>query len=186
MKNKILIAVLAMAAFIMASGATAGVIYDESVSGDAVSAGGPAVVGANVGTLAIGDNSIIGTSLFGDFDDYIFQVAANTQLLSISLNLTNGPAQGAVLSDLWTATGTSDVVLSTAGSAFTGVNSLFTDALALGPGLYRIDHNFNYTFDYTWTLTVRPNGQSVPEPGALALFFLGLIGLGVVRRRQLG
>ena len=46
------------------------------------------------------------------------------------------------------------------------------------------DGNSGWTADYVWTFTVASTAVAVPEPGALAVFGGGLVGLTAARRRK--
>lgn len=165
--------------------AQADVIYDETVDGDAASTAGSSLVGANLGELAAGANEILGQgrgflNACCDWDDFIFTIAGNLQVDSITFEIF-APMPGNYGADLYLE----NVLLSTfAMSDFgPGTFTAFSSSMSLGAGTYRIDNdqvgNVDF-FDYRWTVNV----SSVPEPGTLALFGIGLLGMGLSRRRK--
>jgi hypothetical protein len=171
--------------------ASAVVIYDEGKGGDAASAVGSPLVGANVGELSFGNNEILGTStgILGpaDFDDYIFMIAFGSAANSISFSpssfLFGGRSDG-FGADLYRD--------NTLLSAFEitdfgpGTFSAFTVSMPLSAGTYRIDHRQVpevVDFDYTWEIDVVPDNV-VPEPATLVLLGLGFASLGWVTRKK--
>lgn len=167
--------------------------YDEAVDGDL-----PNIAGAPF-ALNAGANTVSGSSSFGspfpsDFDSFAFELDANEVLLTISFawEVTSvvGMSSAVIFDQALGSEGgfgapqSQNILLPPSAVPF------FASALPLGGGVYSVETlaltnigNGGAAWDYTWTLTVRDNA-AVPEPAALGLFGLGLLGVAGARHRR--
>jgi len=176
--------------------------YSEAVSGDLASSPGSAFL------FATGDNQVSGTTHLAvndapnlphfdtDFDTFVFQVPAGTQLASISVSFTTTSYNASKADDeLRFCLSGGECTLSDAGLlgaqtlSFLGASPTLIDfglAFPLDAGSYTLRSSGlgiapvdvsiaseSWSADYTWTLSV----VSVPEPAVpwlfgLAVFFL--------------
>lgn len=165
--------------------------YDEAVDGD-LSAFPGAPFALNAGANTVHGSSSWGSPFPTDFDGFAFELDANEVLLAISfaweVTSVAGTPSSVSFTEALTEAGfggiqSQDVLLPPSAVPF------FASALPLGEGVYSLLNlqlvnvgAGGAAWDYTWTLTVRDNA-AVPEPAALGLFGLGLLGVAGARRR---
>ncbi|MBA4757396.1 PEP-CTERM sorting domain-containing protein [Sphingosinicella sp.] len=189
---------VAAIAFVSTS-ANAAIVYDEAINGD-FSANPD---GSTPITLYSGNNVIKGSAAFGgesgpsDLDGFKFEIAAGHTLVSITLDWVITKANG------WGLAWDNALVLGEWPGLYDDEQWLplmttpspvqyFTSTLPLDSGVYTMIHyatgcacDDTTTWDYSWTFEVASSSTDVPEPAALALFGLGLAGLGITRRRKM-
>lgn len=182
---------------VFAQSAAAATIWSESVNGDL---SGNRLVPTNLGVLAVGTNTILGSTISGDLDYFTFTVPAGASFTQMNLAAygASNPAfiaiqAGAVFTEApatvnpanllgYMHPGPShvgtDVLDNMAGS-----NLLFPAAqgfsVPLGPGSYAfwVQQTNPTPSSYTWDVVV------VPEPTTVALLGFGLGALALARRR---
>ncbi len=192
--GRVAMAAKAVLPFLVFSAITASVyadtIYDESVSGDlSASFLNP----MSVGTLGIGDNKVLGTFSAvhpsTDFDYFAFTIASGQQLTSVSLKLTdligNVSGSGWALYDA-NESSVFNYLSSTIFLPSPGTYSIFSDALPLAPGNYKVRQGSIGDLGvvgYEFSFQVSEQSQ-VPGPSSsVALIGLGISGI-VARRRR--
>jgi len=174
MKTKKIVLVLGFVAA-LAGTAQASVIYDEGASGDLP---GSLAGATDIGTIATGENLIIGTLDGGDSDtiddgpdeqDSVKFTASSYWMLNVD----------SLVNELYvslTNTAYTQLAYGTASSApsnnLLGLQAPGTYVLGIIPA--------NAVGKASYTL----NLQAVPEPATLALFGLGLAGIPFMRRRR--
>lgn len=170
--------------------ANAGLIYDEAVDGDAAGDNNSgSVIGADLGLLAFGTNSVMGSTPGGDDDDWFkFSIGVGFTLDSITLSAYSGP--GGNLG--WAGNGLNIDVDhvgpldgSLIGTDLLESPGLFSVSDSFGPGSYAIKlgtgtNQNSYTIDFN----VSRGGVSVPEPTSIALLSFGLAGIGFSRKKR--
>ncbi|GAB4554216.1 MAG: hypothetical protein Tsb0013_16770 [Phycisphaerales bacterium] len=188
---------LTAAAIVLAVPALAlGVDYDESISGDLSN---DEFNPTPLGVLTEGPHTVNGSTTANplDLDFFTFEIAAGTELDSITLTNYAGPAGGgsfialttgdqftslfdtsgylgATLIGVSPGAQTGDDILDDLGSPIFGGTGF---SGALGPGVYSIWYQeTGDPTDYGFQLNV------TPAPGAVAL--IGCAGLGAMRRRR--
>lgn len=160
-------------------------IYDERVDGDAASSGNlfDVIVGADVGVLGLGKNTIWGRSLNQgtDFDDYIFTVAVGTVVDSIQF-----VSNRAELSHFLYKAGDTDFIHAEQMANLSGLNVMvFDSAMSLGDGTYKIDSRISGGRKYKWHINVSEVPvAAVPLPTAIPLMITAIGLLGLVARRH--
>jgi PEP-CTERM putative exosortase interaction domain len=193
-KNLLAIVAVALLAGPAVQSVSAGVIYDETVNGELSST----FAATPLGILPVGTSTLLGAipqvpvEDRGDF--FTFVVAPDTQLTHLFFTFDStgfSSGVGLFFKTGSQAAGPSIGSLNTTASGFTSGSDLFGFGnFVSGPlssGTYRMDMVAvgadwglnSYAFDF-----VVEAPSAVPEPGTLALFGLGLAGLGFARRRR--
>ena len=165
--------------------ATAGLIYDESVSGDSApwyNNGGEALGPVSSGDYVLGTMSDTGDGTFSYWDGYNFYLdgsISNIYVEAISAPVNNNW-------QLYTGVGwgterDSGLLLRFGDYDFgTLVNFDVTDWI---PGYYTLGNN-SVVASWTYNYKISFGGANVPEPASFALLGLGLAGLVSMRRKQ--
>ena len=197
--RKLGLAIAALAIATLCPAANATVLYDESASGDL--SGAP-----DTFNLVLGPNEVIGNwpqTPGPDSDKFDVVLIAGLQIDSIAVSymLINGEVvnlslsfnPGNLLDDNWVdcdfstcSTGLMASFMDTMGGM--GNTGTLDQTLALSVWGFTLNAPTILPSDgRDWTvniLTSYANGQPIPEPASLAIFGIGLAGLGFMNRRR--
>lgn len=187
MLSKVIKATVISGLLALSSMASATVIYDESVDGDALGDNGAGtVIGTDIGTLLAGTSTVIGSLPGGSEDDwYKFTIDTGFELLSIILSDFVGPG-----GNVGWAVGTSIIGDHTGpfDTTMIGQDLLNIGELGvirpIGPGSYAFKAGTGTNFNQLYVLDFNVSGESVPEPATLALLGIGLAGIGFARKKK--
>ena len=175
-----------MVNFALVSIASAGLVYDEGVDGDAGRTTDPISEWKNLGTLTMPESDIVGTVGNPDFVDFFLfttTVDWTVDLVSVSADPPQPGTPNLVGFTLYQGVGLSQVG---SNSSFEPESNLFGE---FAPGIYGISMgSSNASFKTNYRVRINqpslPSGPVVPEPGSMALMGLGLLGAGIVRVRR--
>jgi len=174
----------------LAGSAQAAIIYNEAVDGSVPNAGT-----ANLGILAPGANTIVGTLAGGILpgfvvpnvgDTYVFQVAPGTRLVSITLDSLTFPSPQDAAFGMRIIFDSEFRMLSSDTFGLELLPLFGSDAV--GPGSYRLRFQTRDVrrarTPWPYQATFNVVSDEVPEPGSLSLLLLGAGALFAVRRKR--